>query len=277
MVVLLVANVANTVAEFSGAAAALEIFGVSRYLVVPIVAVSIWALVIKASYRTVERVFLSVIVVFGAYIVSAVLAIPTGRASVAPSSRRLSISRRAELLLLVAVVGTTITPYMQFYLTSAVAEKGIGVDELRLEQADAIGGSIWTNVIAIFIVVAAAATIGVAGGAITSAADAARALEPVAGRLAEALFAVGLFGASVLADDHAAVDGVRHLRGVRLGVGRRQAVRRRALVLLDLHVRAGGRGGRRAHPGARPVAAASRRRTSRDSCRQSCSCSWSCS
>ena len=88
---------------------------------------------------------------------------------------------------------------MQFYLTSAVAEKGIGVDELALEQADAVGGSVWTNVIAIFIVVAAATTIGVAGGTITSAADAAQALEPVAGQLAEALFAVGLFGASVLA------------------------------------------------------------------------------
>jgi Mn2+/Fe2+ NRAMP family transporter len=199
MAILLIANVANTVAEFSGAAAALEIFGVSRYLVVPIVAVAIWALVIKASYRTVERVFLSVIVVFFAYIVSAILADPdwgaVGRALVTPTFDL----GPAQLLLLVAVVGTTITPYMQFYLTSAVAEKGIGVDELRLEQADAIGGSIWTNLIAIFIVVAAATTIGTAGGAINSAADAAQALAPVAGRLASALFALGLFGASVLA------------------------------------------------------------------------------
>jgi Mn2+/Fe2+ NRAMP family transporter len=199
MAVLLLANVANTVAEFSGAAAALEIFGVSRYITVPIVAIAIWALVIKASYRTVERVFLSVIVVFLAYIASAILADPdwgaVGKALVTPS---LGLAP-ADLLLLVAVVGTTITPYMQFYLTSAVAEKGIGVDELGLEQADAIGGSIWTNIIAIFIVVAAAATIGTASGTIESAADAAKALEPVAGRLAEALFAVGLFGASVLA------------------------------------------------------------------------------
>ena len=199
MAILLLANVANTVAEFSGAAAALEIFGVSRYVVVPLVAVAIWALVIKASYRTVERVFLSVIVVFLAYIASAILAHPdwgqVGRALVTPS---LDFAP-ATLLLMVAVVGTTITPYMQFYLTSAVAEKGIGVDELGLEQADAIGGSIWTNLIAIFIVVATATTIGIAGGAITSASDAARALEPVAGRLAEALFALGLFGASVLA------------------------------------------------------------------------------
>ncbi len=199
MAILLLANVANTVAEFSGAAAALEIFGISRYLVVPVVAVAIWGLVIKASYRTVERVFLSVIVVFLAYIASAILAHPdwgqVGRSLVTPT---LDLAP-ATLLLMVAVVGTTITPYMQFYLTSAVAEKGIGEDELRLEQADAIGGSVWTNLIAVFIVVATATTIGVAGGAITSASDAAQALEPVAGRLAEALFAIGLFGASVLA------------------------------------------------------------------------------
>jgi Mn2+/Fe2+ NRAMP family transporter len=199
MAVLLVANVANTVAEFSGAAAALEIFGVSRYIVVPLVAVAIWALVIKASYRTVERVFLSVIVVFLAYIASAILAKPdwglVGRSLVTPS---LDLAP-ATVLLMVAVVGTTITPYMQFYLTSAVAEKGIGVDELGLERADAIGGSVWTNLIAVFIVVATATTIGAVGGQISSASDAARALEPVAGRLAEALFALGLFGASVLA------------------------------------------------------------------------------
>lgn len=199
MAILLVANLANTVAEFSGAAAALEIFGISRYIVVPIVALAIWALVLKASYRTIERVFLSVIVVFLAYIASAILAEPdwgaVGRALITP---KLDLSP-ALLLLMVAVVGTTITPYMQFYLTSAVAEKGIGVDELNLERADAIGGSIWTNVIAIFIVVATATTVGAVGGRITSAADAAQALEPVAGRLAEALFAVGLFGASVLA------------------------------------------------------------------------------
>src|SRR5262245_29154993 len=160
MLVLLLANVANTVAEFSGAAVALELFGISRYLAVPIVGIAIWALVIKASYRTMERVFLGVTAVFATYVVSAVLSNPdwgsVGRALVSPS---LSLTI-PELLLIVAVIGTTITPYMQFYLTSAVAEKGIAVDELRLEQADAIGGSVWTNVIAIFIVVAAASTIG---------------------------------------------------------------------------------------------------------------------
>jgi len=199
MLVLLLANVANTVAEFSGAAAALEIFGVPRILTVPLVAGAIWALVIYASYRTVERVFLSVIVVFLAYVVSAFLAGPdwgeVGRALVTPS---LTLDPDV-LLLMVALVGTTITPYMQFYLQSAVAEKGIDEEELGLERADAIGGAIWTNVIAVFIVVATATTIHAVGGHVDSAEDAARALAPVAGELSSALFAIGLFGASVLA------------------------------------------------------------------------------
>ncbi|HSS36545.1 MAG TPA: Nramp family divalent metal transporter [Patescibacteria group bacterium] len=199
MVILLIANMANSVAEFSGAAASLEIFGISRYLVVPIVAILIWGLVLFASYRTVERIFLGVALVFVTYIAAAILARPdwgaVGRALVTPQI----VATPGILLLMVAVVGTTITPYMQFYLQSAVAEKGIDEEELRLERADAVGGAIWTNVIAIFIVVATATTIYAVGGSITSAADAAQALEPVAGRLAELLFAVGLFGASVLA------------------------------------------------------------------------------
>jgi Mn2+/Fe2+ NRAMP family transporter len=200
MLVLLVANGANTVAEFSGAAAALEIFGISRYLTVPVVAAGLWFLVVfSPSYRAVERVFLTTALVFLAYIASAFLAGPdwgaVGRAFVTPT-----VSFDPHLLLLmVAMVGTTITPYMQFYLQSAVAEKGIGEEELRLEQADAVGGAIWTNVIAIFIVVAVATTIHASGLRIETAEDAALALAPVAGDLASALFGVGLFGASVLA------------------------------------------------------------------------------
>lgn len=201
MGVLLLANVANTIANMAGAAAALDIFGVPKWITVPVVAVAIWSLVLFASYRIVERVFLLVMLVFLAYPIAAVMATPDWtpvlRAFVTPS---IPLDPRT-LLLLVAVVGTTITPYMQFYLQSAVAEKGIGEEELRLEQADAVVGSIWTNVIAVFIVVATAAAV-VAGGAalaITSAADAAHALEPVAGPFAEVLFGIGLFGASVLA------------------------------------------------------------------------------
>ena len=199
MLILLIANVANTVAEFAGVSAAVEIFGISRYVVVPVVAFAVWALVLFASAKTVERVFLSVILVFIAYIVSAFQAGPdwgeVGRSLVTPT---IDLDPRV-LLLMVALVGTTITPFMQFYLQSSVAEKGIGEEELNLERADAIGGAIWTNVVALFIVVAVATTIHASGQEVTTAEQAALALEPVAGHLATVLFAVGLFGASILA------------------------------------------------------------------------------
>jgi Mn2+/Fe2+ NRAMP family transporter len=199
MIVLFVANLGQTVAEFAGVAAALEIFGIPRFLSVPLTALGIWALVLFASYRTVERVFLSVILVFITYIVTAVISRPdwgmVGRALVTPT---LDLAP-STLLLMVALVGTTITPYMQFYLQSAVAEKGIDEEELRLEQADAIGGAVWTNVVALFIVIATAQTLHAAGIRVDDAADAAQAFGPVAGQLSQALFAVGLFGASVLA------------------------------------------------------------------------------
>jgi NRAMP (natural resistance-associated macrophage protein)-like metal ion transporter len=199
MAVLLVANGANIVAEFAGAAAALEIFGIPRWITVPAVAAGIWALVVFGSYRIVERVFLSVAVVFLAYVASAFLAGPdwgaVGRGLVTPSLA----FEPDTLLLMVGVVGTTVTPYMFFYLQSSVADKGLGPEELPLERADAILGAIWTNVIALFIVVVTAATLFGAGVHLDSADQAARALAPVAGDFAEALFAFGLFGASVLA------------------------------------------------------------------------------
>jgi Mn2+/Fe2+ NRAMP family transporter len=199
MVVLLIANGSNIAAEFAGAAAALEIFGIPRWIVVPVVAAGIWALVVFASYRVVERVFLSVAVVFVAYIVSAFVVGPdwgaVGRSLVTPS-----ISwEPSTLLLMVATVGTTVTPYMFFYLQSSVADKGLGPEELGLERADAIIGGVWTNAIALFIVLVTAVTLFGRGLELTNAADAAQALAPVAGRFAEALFAFGLFGASVLA------------------------------------------------------------------------------
>ena len=199
MVVLLVANGSNIAAEFAGAAAALEIFGVARWIVVPVVAAGIWALVVFASYRVVERVFLSVAVVFLAYIVSAFVAGPNwgevGRSLVTPTIDWAPNS----LLLMVATVGTTVTPYMFFYLQSSVADKGLGPEELTYERADAILGAVWTNVIALFIVVVTAVTLFGRGLELNDAADAAQALAPVAGHFAEVLFAFGLFGASVLA------------------------------------------------------------------------------
>ncbi|HEX6129995.1 MAG TPA: Nramp family divalent metal transporter [Candidatus Limnocylindria bacterium] len=199
MVVLLVANAATLVAEFAGVAAALEIFGISRFISVPLVAAGIWALVVFGSYRVVERVFLSVAVVFLAYVVGAFVVEPAwgevGRALVTVQIP----ADATHLLLMTAVVGTTVTPYMFFYLQASVAEKGLGPEELGLERADAFIGALWTNVIAAFIVILTAATLFGTGIGIHAAEDAARALEPVAGGLAEGLFAFGLFGASMLA------------------------------------------------------------------------------
>jgi NRAMP (natural resistance-associated macrophage protein)-like metal ion transporter len=199
MIVLLIANGANVIAEFAGAAAALEIFGVPRWLTVPVVAAGIWALVVFAGYRLVERVFLSVAVVFLAYVVSAFVAGPDW-GEVARSLVTPSISFEPNtLLLMVATVGTTVTPYMFFYLQSSVADKGLGPDELALERGDAILGGIWTNVIALFIVIVTAVTLFPREIQVVSAEQAALALAPVAGNFAKALFAFGLFGASVLA------------------------------------------------------------------------------
>jgi len=135
MLILLLANGANIVAEFAGAAAALEIFGIPRFVTVVVVAVGIWCLVVFASYRIVERVFLSVAVVFVAYIVSAFLAGPdwgeVGRSLITPNMTG------ADLPLVVAVIGTTVTPYMFVFLQSSVADKGIGPEELPETEADA--------------------------------------------------------------------------------------------------------------------------------------------
>lgn len=199
MVVVLAANGMNIIAEFAGAGAALEIFGVPRAITVPVVAAGIWALVVFASYRAVERVFLSVAVVFIAYVVSAFVVGPDWaevvRSLVVPSIP----TEPGSLALMVTVVGTTVTPYMFFYLQSSVADKGLGPEELRFEQVDAVLGAVWTNVIAAFIVIATATTLFGAGIRIETAEDAALALQPLAGEAATLLFAFGLFGASVLA------------------------------------------------------------------------------
>ena len=200
MIVLLLANLANTVANVAGAASALAIFGAPVALTAPITAFVVWALVVYGSYKSVERIFLSLTAVFLAYIAAALLAKPNW-AEVASSLTSPSLGgvSGAEMLLLVAVVGTTVTPYMQFYLQSAVAEKGIDVEELGAARADAILGSVWTNFIAACVVIATAVALGAIGKPLESAADAAVALEPLAGSFATILFGAGLFGASVLA------------------------------------------------------------------------------
>ncbi|MBI4320538.1 MAG: Nramp family divalent metal transporter [Chloroflexi bacterium] len=199
MLSILIANLSTTVSEFVGIAASLELFGVSRYLAVPLAAAFIWWLVVKGSYRAVERVFLVMSLVFLGYIASAFLAQPDWsealRQTVFPSFHL----ERGYVTMFIATVGTTITPYMQIYVQSSVVEKGVTMADFGYEKLDVLLGSIFSNLVAFFIIVSTAATLFAARVRIETAADAARALEPLAGPYAEGLFAIGLLGASMLA------------------------------------------------------------------------------
>ena len=199
MLALLVANAGVTVSEFVGIAAATELFGVPRFISVPFSAVSIWWLVVKSSYQRVERVFLLMSLVFLGYIVSAFLAKPDWSA-VANGLVKPSFSLDyAYLFTLVTVVGTTISPYMQVYVQSSVVEKGVTPEDYGRTKMDVWVGTILAILVVFFIVVSTAATLHKHGLHIETAADAARALRPLAGSYAEKLFAIGLFGASMLA------------------------------------------------------------------------------
>ena len=199
MLALVIANLGNTVAEFAGVAGSLEIFGVPRWISVPVVAVLVWALVVKGTARVVERIFLGACTFYVAYLIAGFLAKPdwteVARGAFVPT---LSFNG-AALTMVVTLVGTTIAPWMQFYLQSAIVEKGVRVDDYRLSRLDVVVGCVVTDVVAFFIVLACGATIFKAGGHIETAKDAALALRPLAGKYASALFAFGLFNASVFA------------------------------------------------------------------------------
>jgi NRAMP (natural resistance-associated macrophage protein)-like metal ion transporter len=206
MLALLVANGGVTVSEFVGIAAATELLAgpggwFSKYLVVPLAASLVWWLVVKGSYRRVERVFLVMSLVFLGYIVSAFMAHPpwgtVARAMVHPT---FSLDAR-YLFIVMALIGTTISPYMQVFVQSSVVEKGVTKEDYALTRADVWIGTLFAISIAFFITVSTAATLNAHGftGELESAAQAARALAPLAGHYAETLFAVGLFGASMLA------------------------------------------------------------------------------
>ena len=199
MLSLLIANGGVTISEFVGIAAASELFHISRSISVPLVALVIWWLVVKGSYRRVERVFLVMSLVFFGYIVSAFLAHPNW-VEVARSTIRPTFSfDTGYLVTMVALIGTTISPYMQVFIQSSVVEKGITKEEYPLTRVDVWVGTIFSDFVAFFIIVSTAATLNRHGILVDTAADAARALEPLAGRYAEMLFAIGLFGASMLA------------------------------------------------------------------------------
>ena len=199
MLTMLVVNLGNTVAEFAGVAASLGIVGVSKYISVPAAAGALWLLVVKWDYKRVEKLFLAACAVYASYVVAGFIARPVWR-DVASSVALPDISwDGAYLAMLVALVGTTVAPWMQFYLQAAVVEKGIKVSEYRLSRWDVVVGSVVVSVVAFFIVVVCGATLFPGGIVIKDAVDAALALEPLAGRYASFLFGFGLLNASLFA------------------------------------------------------------------------------
>ncbi len=199
LLALVLANLGNTVAEFAGWAAALEIFGVSKYLSVPIGAIAVWFLVVKGTYRVVEKIFLFACTIYFTYIVSAVFAHPRWGTVVAELATPHLRMDGAYLTMIIGVVGTTIAPWMQFYLQSAVVEKNVEVEDYRYCRTDVVVGCVMTDVVALFIIVACGATLFVNGVSIEGAKDAAMALAPFAGKHASTLFAIGLANASLFA------------------------------------------------------------------------------
>jgi Mn2+/Fe2+ NRAMP family transporter len=199
MLALLVANGSNVVAEFAGIAVSLELLSVPRAISVPIAALAIWALVVFFDYRAVERTLFVLILAFIAYPVTALIVQPdwasVGQGLVVPQPPL----EQAALIAALALVGTTITPYMQFYIQASVVDKGIDLEAYRLTRVDVFLGALLTGLNGFFIIVVAGAVLHPANVVVESAEEAARALVPLAGAGAGLLFGVGLFGASALA------------------------------------------------------------------------------
>ncbi len=197
LTVLVFANLANTVSEFAGVAASLEIFGISKYISVPLAAAVVWLLIVKANYRSVERIFLLASALYLAYVASGFLARPewgaVAVASVTPSFH----FDAGYVTIFVTIIGTTIAPWMQFYQQSSIIDKGLKVSDMAYERLDVIIGSLFAVVVAAFITIACAATLFAHGLTIETAQDAAVALRPLAGTYASALFALGLLNASI--------------------------------------------------------------------------------
>ena len=199
MLALLIANAGVTVSEFVGIAAATELFNVSRFISVPFAAILVWWLIVKGSYKRVERAFLIMSLVFLGYIVSAFLAKPDWSAVAVGLVKPEFKLEHAFLFTIVAVIGTTISPYMQVYVQSSVVEKGVTPEDYAKTKIDVWMGTVFAILIVFFIIVSTAATLHQAGIEITTADHAAQALRPLAGRYAAILFGFGLFGASMLA------------------------------------------------------------------------------
>src|SRR5437867_3661951 len=203
MVALVVTNFGNIVAEFAGIASSLELFGISKYVVVPTSAVIVWLLVVRGTYNSIEKIFLTASAFYICYIIAGFLAHPDWRAAAFATVTRPEAARIRNygyLMMVIALVGTTIAPWMQFYLQASVVEKGVGPQQYRASRWDVVLGCIFTDIVAWFIIVSCAATLYANGRHdISSAADAAQALRPLAGENAYLLFAAGLFNASLFA------------------------------------------------------------------------------
>jgi Mn2+/Fe2+ NRAMP family transporter len=195
--IVVVANLANTVSEFAGVAASMEVFGVSKYVSVPLAAAVVWLLIVKGNFKSVERVFLVASAIYLTYVASGALANPdwseVGKAFVTPSFQW----DAGYVALMVTAIGTTIAPWMQFYQQASIVDKGLDVADYGYERIDVIVGSLFAILVASFIVIACAGTLYRSGIGIETAKDAALALRPLAGRYASALFALGLLNASV--------------------------------------------------------------------------------
>jgi Mn2+/Fe2+ NRAMP family transporter len=202
MLTLLIANILITISEFAGIAAACELFGIPKYITVPLAAIGIWFVITRGSYDRVEKVFLAMSFAFFTYPIAAILAHPNWL-DVAHGFVPSVQLKSTYLLLLIGTVGTTITPYMQLFIQSSVAEKGVTMEHYKAERNETYLGSIFAAFVVGSIVIATGATIFQASGGqgvvITSAEQAAQALVPFLGKYAEALFAIGLLGASLLA------------------------------------------------------------------------------
>jgi NRAMP (natural resistance-associated macrophage protein)-like metal ion transporter len=199
MFVLALADLGNIIAEFAGIASGMGIFGLTKYVAVPIGAVLVWIVIVRGSYRPVERILILFSFVYLAYPASAFLAHPDWKTALLKTAIPEFRSDAAYITMIVGLIGTTITPWMQFYLQASVVEKGVGKKDYRLVRWDVVLGCIVTDVVAFFIVVACAATLFKSGhGELNDASEAAIALRPFAGRFASVLFGVGLVNASLL-------------------------------------------------------------------------------
>ncbi len=199
MLALLIGNVATTFSEFAGIASGMEMFGVSKYVSVPVAALAVWLLVVGGSYKRVQNVFLALSLVFITYIVAAFLAQPNWAEAAHDTVVPTVVGDVGFISLVIAMIGTTIAPWMMFFTQSNVVEKGLTTKDLFSQRVDAVSGTIAACIVAWFIIVTTGAVLFPAGISIDSAADAAAALAPFAGPYAEALFAVGLIAASFLA------------------------------------------------------------------------------